>query len=149
MGVRRATMNDVGTIVKYLKQYHEEESNLADIPFDLLSMTHSIEYYIGMPRHVCFLYERDGELLGVLAGSIEEFMFNQKRYWATDLLNVCKQGGAWLLKKFIAWAQLYKVDRIIMGVSTGNERSDMLYEAIGMKRDGGMYSMEFTSKDTA
>jgi alkaline phosphatase len=142
MATRLATHNDTQTLVKFLENYHRDDSNLQDIPFDKLSMSKAIDYYIGMPKHVVFIYETsDHKLKGVLMGSIEPFMFNEKRKWATDLINVAEQGGAWLMKRFISWAHMHKVDRIIMGISTEDPNADELYEAMQMTRLGGMYSM--------
>ena len=141
-GVRRATYNDTTNIVEFLEKYHTEGSVLEDIPFSVRDMTSAVNFYLKMPKHTIFVYEDSGsKLRGVLMGSVEPFMFNIKRFWATDLLFVADAGGAWLLKKFIAWSKLYKVDRIMMGVSTGNDRSDELYNALGLERMGGMYSL--------
>jgi hypothetical protein len=141
-GVRRATYNDVTTIVEFLEHYHTNGSVLEDIPFSVKDMTGAVNFYLKMPKHVIFIYEDSAsKLRGVLMGSVEPFMFNQRRSWATDLLFVSEVGGAWILKKFISWAKLYKVDRIMMGVSTRNERSDDLYHALGLEQMGGMYSL--------
>lgn len=141
MTTRTATYNDTKNIVDFLQKYHEEGSVLADIPFDRGTMTKAIDYYIGMPKHVVFVNEKDGNVTGVLAGSIEPFMFNEKRKWSTDLLNVADEGGVWLLKRFIEWSKMHKVDRIFMGISTGLERSEALYEAVGLERVGGFYAL--------
>ncbi len=143
MSIRTATTNDTQKIVDFLQKYHEERSNLSDIPFDRRTMCNAIDYYIGMPKHTVFVYTDGDAITGVLAGSIEPFMFNDKRKWATDLLNVADKGGVWLLKKFIEWAKMYKVDRIFMGISTGIGRTEGLYEAVGMERVGGFYMMKF------
>lgn len=149
VGTRVATHNDTQRIVDFLKKYHEEGSNLADIPFDRLSMSQCIDYYVGTARHVCFIYEKEKQITGVLMASVEPFMFNKKRKWATDLLNVADEGGAWLVKRFIAWAEMMKVDRIIMGVSTGDERTDGLYKAMGMLPTGGMYLLNLNNEADA
>ena len=59
--------------------------------------------------------------------------------YTPDPCNIADKGGAWLLKRFIAWAKMQRVDRIFMGVSTNNPRSDGLYEAMGLERVGGFY----------
>lgn len=147
VGTRVATHNDTAEIIKFLKKYHEEQSNLKDIPFDNKSMTQCVDYYVGMARHVCFVYEKDGEIRGVLMASVEPFMFNKNRKWATDILNIADEGGAWLVKRFIAWANMHKVDRIIMGVSTGLERTNDLYKAMGMTQTGGMFVLNTKEAD--
>lgn len=140
-GTRVATHADTKKIVSFLKNYHETDSNLSDIPFDRFSMMQCVDYYIGMAKHVCFVYEKDNEITGVLMGSVEPFMFNKKRSWATDILNVAIQGGGWLMKRWISWCKMQKVDRIVMGVSTGDERTDNLYRVMGLERTGGMYML--------
>lgn len=143
MSTRVATYNDTQNIVSFLQDYHEVDSNLSDIPFDRQTMSKAIDYYIGMPKHVVFVHEKEGKITGVLAASVEPFMFNEKRKWATDLLNVANEGGVWLLKRFLEWAKMHKVDRVFMGISTGHQRSEALYEACGMERVGGFYAMKF------
>lgn len=143
MATRVATHCDTKIIVEFLKKYHENGSNLSDIEFDKLSMTKALDYYIGMPKHIVFVYEsKDNQITGVLMGSIEPFMFNEKRKWATDLLNIAEGGGAWLMKRFFAWASMHRVDRIIMGTSTEDSRTDILYTALGGLKLGGMYSFK-------
>lgn len=135
--VRLATFTEVQEIVDFLERYHLT-SNLSDIPFDRNSMRQSVNYHIGMKQHVCYVYDDEG-VAGVLMGSVEPFMFNQKRKWATDTLFIADKGGAQLLKQFHKWAKHYNVDRIVQGVSSGNQRADDLYEILGMERVGGMY----------
>ena len=143
MATRLATHSDTQELVKFLAKYHAEDSNLKDIPFSKQSMSKAIGYYIGMPKHAVFVYETEDKVItGVLMGSLEPFMFNERRHWATDLLNVAEMGGSWLMKRFIAWAKMHKVDRVIMGISTDDPRVERLYEAMGMERKGGMYSMD-------
>lgn len=145
MTTRVANHNDTQELVKFLEKYHAEDSNLKDIPFDKRSMSKAIDYYIGMPQHIVFVYDsKESKITGVLMGSIEPFMFNEKRKWATDLLNVGTEGGVWLMKRFFDWAKMHKVDRIIMGISTGDSRVERLYEALGMDRKGGMYSLSIS-----
>ena len=145
---RKATHNDTKNIVDFLQRYHEDGSNLSDIPFDRGTMARAIDHYIAYPKHVVFIHEKDGEIKGVLAASVEPFMFNAKRKWATDLLNVAEEGGLWLIKKFLKWAELYKVDRVFMGISTGIERSERLYEAVGLERVGGFYMQTFNEEQS-
>lgn len=142
-GVRRASHSDTTNIVEYLEDYHNTKSNLSDIPFDRRSMSEALDYYVGMPKHVVFIYEDDAkQLRGILMGSLDPFVFNRKRNWASDLIFIADAGGAWLMKRFISWAKLYKVDRIMAGVSSGDNNTDELYTALGFTRVGGMYSLE-------
>ena len=142
--IRVATHVDIPNIVTFLKKYHENGSNLSDIPFCKDTMFSSVSYYIATSRHVVFLNKVDDEITGVLMASVEPFMFNAKRRWATDLVFVADKGGAWLLKRFISWAKAQKVDRIFMAVSTGLSIADRLYQSVGMTRTGGMYVMNLS-----
>lgn len=139
MTTRAARIEDVQHIVKYLEEYHYH-SNLKDMPFDKRSMSSAVRYYIDTPKHQAFVYTKDNKITGVLLGSIEPFMFNEKRSWATDLLFVADEGGLWLLKRFVAWAKQFGVDRIIMGISSGDDRAHRLYESVGLVYLGNMYA---------
>lgn len=141
-GVRRAAHSDLTAILDFLEDYHTTKSNLSDIPFVRQDMSACLGYHIGMPKHVVFLYFDEAEQLrGVLMASIEPFVFNAKQKWASDTIFIATAGGAWLLKKFISWAKLYGVSRIIMGVSSGDTRCDELYNTLGLIKVGGMYSL--------
>lgn len=139
MSVRLAKEIDTKRIVDLLEKYHER-SNIADIPFDRKVMSNAVRYYIAMPKHAVFVYESGGEIEGALAVSLEPFMFNEKKYWATDLFNVANKGGTQLMWKFFEWVKLFKnVERIYLGVSSGRQRTNRLYEALGMEQVGGFY----------
>lgn len=139
MAVRTGTVADIKDILEFLDEYHRTDSNLSDIPFDRKSMTKTIEYFLYTSKQKIFVYEKEGKICGVLLAGLEPFVFNENRYWATDTVFVARAGGTWLLKHFIRWAQAYKVDRIIMGISTEDERAGALYEACGLVKLGGMY----------
>lgn len=146
MSTRVATHTDTQEVVRFLENYHKD-SNMQDIPFDKMSMAQALDYYIGMPKHIVFVYENsEHEIDGVLMGGVEPFMFNKKRKWATDLVHVANSGGPWLMKRFFAWAKLHKVDRVIMGISTADSRTDELYKALGMEPLGGMYSLNLNKE---
>lgn len=138
MEVRRARHEDIGKILDYMEEYHKD-SNLSDVPFDRASCYKIVEHYI-QHRDSYPLVAIDGESIGgVLFGSLEPFFFNKKKSYATDLMFFSKGHGPQLWKKFKEWAFTMGADRIIMGVSSGDERAGQLLEALGMNQTGGMY----------
>lgn len=136
--VRRGTYTDVLTIVEYMRVYHTT-SNLKDIEFNTTSMVATINHHVTARDHCVFIAEDSGDICGVLLGSTDCFIFNEKAKWATDTLFVAKQGGKLLLDMFKQWAFDKKVDRIIMGNSSGNVKVDTFYQEEALELTGGMY----------
>jgi hypothetical protein len=124
--------------MQYMEDYHKK-SNLVDIPFDRKSMIKVLEYFMAAKDSIA-LVAFDGENVhGVLLGSIEPFFFNKKYSYATDLLFFATGGGVNLWKTFVSWAEGAGVARIMMGVSSGDQRACHLLESLGMENTGGMY----------
>ena len=137
--IRNAQYTDTKELVEFIEKFHREKSDLADVPFDRGSMVSYIDYHIGTPKHVVYVYEHNNEITGFILGGLEPFPHNKKLLWASDGMFISDRGGVALLKRFHAWAFANKAKRIFQGVSTGDGRADALYEAVGMKRTGGMY----------
>jgi len=138
--IRNARHSDTQELVDFVQKYHQEKSNLSDIPFDRGSMVAYIDYHIGTPKHVVYINENANGITGFILGGLEPFPHNKKQYWASDGMFIADQGGASLLKRFHAWAFASGAKRIFQGVSTGDGRADLLYSAMkNMKRTGGMY----------
>ena len=137
--IRLATYAETKELVDFTEKFHREQSDLSDILFDRPSMVSYIDYHIGTSKHVVYINTTNDEITGFILGGLEPFPHNQKVLWASDGMFIADKGGASLLKRFHAWAFANKAQRIFQGVSTGDGRADALYEAIGMKRTGGMY----------
>lgn len=138
MEIRRARHEDIRLILDYMEDYHRK-SNLSEIKFDRDSARKIVQYYIEH-RDSYPLIATDGEKLGgLLFGSLEPFFFNRKKSYATDLMFFSEGYGPKLWKKFRDWAWEVGAERIIMGVSSGDERAGQLLEALGMNKTGGMY----------
>ena len=138
--IRRGRIADMKDILDYMKDYHAD-SNMSDIYFDRLSASKIIEYYITHKDSLPLVAVEDEKIIGLLFGSLEPYFFNQKKNYATDLLFFSKGAGPQLWKKFKEWAFSVGADRIIMGVSSGDERAGQLLEALGMNATGGMYEL--------
>jgi hypothetical protein len=124
--------------MEYIVEYHKD-SNLSDIPFDRKSMIKILEYYMQAKDSLALLAEEHGVVYGILLGSMEPFFFNQRKSYATDLMFFATGGGVQLWKRFVDWGWSRGADRIMMGVSSGDDRACQLLEALGMENTGGMY----------
>lgn len=141
MQIRRASYNDIKSVLDYMEEYHKE-SSLSDIPFDRKSSFQIVQYYIEHKDSLPLIaVEDDGTLKGLLFGSLEPFFFNQKKSYGTDLMFISGGAGHKLWRKFKDWAFEMGADRVIMGVSSGEQRAGQLLEALGMKQTGGMYEL--------
>jgi hypothetical protein len=138
MSIRTATVTDVGLVLDYMEDYHKT-SNLVDIKFDRPSAAKIVEYYIQAGSCYAGLSEDNGKLNGVLFGSLEPFFFNKNKSYATDLFFFARGGGVALWKEFKQWAFGSGAERLLMGVSSGDERACQLLEVLGMEKTGGMY----------
>ena len=138
MEVRQAGISDIPSILSYMEDYHRD-SNLADVPFCKTSSAKIVDHYIRHRDCCAYIAIEGSEVSGLLFGSLEPYFFNSKKYYATDLMFFAKGHGATLWKKFKTWAFASRADRIIMGVSSGNEHADHLLEVLGMTKTGGMY----------
>ena len=144
MEVRRANTGDMAQLMDFLEKYHYD-SNLADVPLDRTSLVKVLEYYIGSKDSIALVSVQDDELKGVLLGSLEPFFFNRKKSYATDLLFISDGGGPALWRKFVEWAKFRGAVRVMMGISSGNNRAGALLEHLGMKHTGGMYVLRCES----
>lgn len=138
MGVRRATSNDMKAILDYIAEYHKT-SNLSDIPIDKPSLVKIVEYYSRAGDSCALVAWEEDKIVGLLFGSLEPFFFNPKKSYASDLLFFANGGGPQLWKAFKKWAFDMGADRILMGVSSGDDRACHLLEVLGMESTGGMY----------
>ena len=139
MTVRRANLGDMKEVLDYMTDYHKT-SNMSDIKFERTSALKIVEYYI-MAKDTCPLIAHDdeGKVIGLLFGGLEPYFFNKKACYATDIFFFSRGEGPTLWKRFRDWAFNSGADRIIMGVSSGDNRAGQLLEALGMNSTGGMY----------
>jgi RimJ/RimL family protein N-acetyltransferase len=138
MEVRRAFTRDIPKILDYLEEYHKD-SNMNHVEFDRKSTFQIMEYYIDHKTFMPLVAYKEGEVKGVLFGSLEPFFFNRKKSYGTDLMFISNGAGTQLWKMFKEWAFSSGAVQLIMGVSSGNPRSEQLLEALGMTRVGGAY----------
>jgi hypothetical protein len=138
MEIRRAELRDIPNIIAYMEDYHRD-SNLKDVPFCKKSSAKIVEHYIRHRDCYPLIATDNTSVGGLLFGSLEPYFFNAKRHYATDLMFFAKGYGVQLWKAFRTWALTNGADRLIMGVSSGDDRADHLLEILGMTKTGGMY----------
>ena len=138
MEVRRGTVANIPEIVDLLEEYHPT-SNLKEVPFVRRDLVKILEYYMRARESCPLIAVSEGKIVGILLGTLEPFFFNKRRYYATDLFFISNGGGMQLLNAFKEWAWGVRADRIIMGVSSGEDRADTFLELSGFEKTGGMY----------
>ena len=139
MEVRRARRTDFKQILDFLERYHET-SNLASVRFVRQDMAKVLDAYLSSRDCIGLVAEKDdGTLCGTLFGSLQPFMFNKSKVWATDLFFISDGGGPMLLRKFKEWAFGVGAERIVMRISSGHDRAGKLIELSGGEPTGGMY----------
>jgi len=139
MLVRRALPRDLKALLDYMEEKHPA-SSVSEIPFDRPSTARMLNNVIlSREHHPLIAFNDSKEVVGILIGAIEPYFFNQKRYYVTDLFFISDGGGVKLWREFKKWAFSTRADKIIMGVSSGEERAGKLLEILGMENTGGMY----------
>lgn len=145
MRVRKATIDDYEGILELMRRM-QPNTNYADIPIDDKSVKMLVGSGIFTRREVSYVAEHEGNITGVLVGGLTPYLWNEKKFYATDVLFMAEQGGVWLLRKFVRWAKLHhKTHAIILCEDAGHHaKVKALYERVGFKQIGGMFRMEFT-----
>lgn len=140
MSIRTATVEDVPAVVELGAHMHAESKRWSRIPFDPVRAAESMRRIIG-GSGVVFLYERDGVVVGGIAGYVE-------MHWACDatiaqeaafFIDREHRGGmaaSRLICALITWARLRGAAWLHAGTSTGldPEMVAALYERLGFVR---------------
>lgn len=92
-------------------------------------------------KQIVLVHEKDGQIVGMLFGVIEELWYS-KALHATDVMfySTCA-GGAFMLRRFIRWANSMGVSQIDMAVSSGIDipGSSRMFERAGFQNIGGIF----------
>jgi GNAT superfamily N-acetyltransferase len=143
MGIRDATEQDLDAIVELGLEMHAE-SSYRDLRFDPGKVRSFMSGLI-VTQYVR-VYEKDGQLLGGMAGLITPTWFSDDLS-ATDIaLMVSKEHrgsliAVRLIKDFVRWATDRGATQIRPGVTTGavGDAGARLYEALGFEAVGTTY----------
>lgn len=143
--IRKATLEDMETLIRLGKKAHEDSPTYRLVPLDETKCRLLVINSLADKDSVILVSERRGRVTGFLIGVAEELFFSRKKY-ATDLMVYSDKSGeaAQLIRRFHSWAKQRGCVEVIMGTSFGGnlERTEPLYDALGMKRVGSMYAKE-------
>ncbi|AQW32713.1 N-acetyltransferase family protein [Ralstonia syzygii subsp. celebesensis] len=141
MSIRIATAEDVPRIVELGAEMHAESPRWSRIPFNPVRAAGTMGDVITSPDGVAFLYERDGVVVGGIAGTLQP-------HWACDaslahetafFVDREHRGGmaaTRLICALVAWGRIKGAAWLHAGTSTGldPEMVAQLYERLGFVR---------------
>jgi len=140
--IRRMVGADIPAIIELGKRLHAQIGDLP--PIDENGCKMLLARAICHKRQLVLVHERDSQIVGVLFGVIEEMWFS-KALHATDVIfySTCA-GGAFMLRRFVRWAQGMGVSEIDMAVSSGLDipNSSRMFERAGFKNVGGIFRLK-------
>lgn len=143
--IRKAILEDMEALIKLGRKAHQTSPTYRDVPMDETKCRMLVINSLADKDSVILVAERNGRVTGFLIGIAEELFFSRKKY-ATDLMVYSDRSGeaAQLIRRFHFWAKQRGCVEVIMGTSFGGslERTEPLYDALGMKRIGSMYAKE-------
>ena len=134
--IRLATIEDKEELLKLAKYHIEHVGELAG-GVELDTVNQLSDYVLTAPEGACFVYEKDNEILGFMAGIIGSPTLNTQQFFVEHLF-VFKPGcGAYsvpivkAVKKFVKDAELDGM--IVAAMSTAGDRVFKLYDVLGMR----------------
>lgn len=146
--IRPATQADIGTLLQLAEAMHVE-SKWRVMNFDLDKTAALFTHLINSPTGCVLVAEREGEVIGGMAGWCDEHFFSRDKFAGEFgvFVQPGRRGGmaaARLLRAFRAWAIDAGAAMIEVGITTGVhvERSAQLYEALGFQRTGVVFEAE-------
>lgn len=149
--IREASLSDIDALVA-LGEFFAPKAGAAR--FSEKMFRPEIRKIIKSPHAIVLVAEHEGSIVGALVGQICKVWYSEDLY-ATDLAFVVRPeySGyyAWLMaKRFVRWARSEsRVVEVTMQVSSGMESADRtgaMYQALGMSRVGGCYTLNFQRK---
>lgn len=141
--IRTATIEDIPRIVELGRMLHAESAEYRDISYDQDKVAETMIDAIER-RGVVFVYERDGAIIGGVAGVITEYWFSREKI-AGDysvFVEPAHRNGlitVRLILAFKAWARRLGARQVKMGVTTGITGADRLYQSLGMRHCGNLF----------
>ena len=142
--IRRATQEELPVLLDMAEAMHAESPRYRDIPLSEGKLQSILQRMHDHPTLGALLVaEKEGAVVGMMWGYVDEFFFSEEKY-ATDILLYVlpEQRGtraAWrLVKAFEDWAENVGALFIQPGVSTGidNEGYARFYERMGYSVTG-------------
>lgn len=144
--IRRGKLEDIPKLLDigqwYLDQIHD------GLKIDRKAAPKDLRYLMSSATGVVLVAEKDGEIVGGLAGQVVKQSFVDVRF-ATDLAFVVKPGNpvmaVMLARRFIQWARGQKnVKEITLQISSGLANADRvarMYEKLGLRNMGACFTL--------
>lgn len=146
--IRPATLQDVQHLVHLGAAMHAE-SSYAGEPY-VHDKVDTLMRRLISGEGVVFVFERDGEVLGGMAGGITVNWFNEQPVAFEYGLFIAKHArhgmaAAKLILAFCIWCQRKGAKRVRVGITTGvqTEGTARLYRSLGFADDGVFLTKEF------
>lgn len=147
--IRHANTGDIPVLIELGMRMYLESQYADTSPFDEQKCADLAKQLIGSPVGCVLVAEKDGQIVGWMAGGIGEQWFSRKLMAFEYGLFIApgQRGGSAaprMVKAFIAWAKNNGAAVVNMGITTGvhEERTGTTYERLGLQRFGSLYSME-------
>lgn len=145
--IRPATLADIPRLIELGRLLHEF-SSYAALRFVPTRVAETLEKLIG-GEGVVFVSERDGVVVGGLAGGLTQHWFSDELVAFDYSLFVDPQArngitAAKLVAAFVEWGRLRGARTVCMGITTGLdvERTARFYRALGLQDAGLLFRME-------
>lgn len=144
--IRKATLDDLGVILKQLKDFSDFYKSRHSLYGKDEQFTHNL--IAGFIKdHVFFVAEKDGEILGFIAGMILPHTYNPSITTLTELFWWTKpearqsRAGLLLLNKFVEWGKEH-VDWIICTIEDESPVNEKTFYKRGFKLKEKSFLME-------
>ncbi|WP_299085212.1 hypothetical protein [uncultured Paraglaciecola sp.] len=136
--VRKATYSDAHAIKKLVRKAWAL-TPYGHLPISDVKLSRTVHEYLTHQRSRIWVSVVDGEVKGVLAGSVGQLEVSEC-LGATDSIFYCRTGeGPELIGRYVKWAKKQGADVIGMCVSSGNKYADKLISSSGFSRAGGNF----------
>lgn len=146
--LRDATIDDLTRLVELGRAMHAESPRFSKLRFSAPKLAEQLCGLIVSPSGFMKVVERDGVIIGGLAGAISEHWCSADKVAFDMALFVSpdKRGGmaaAKLVDAFKTWAAGKGAVLTVLGISTGvkTEETAGLYRAIGLKQFGYLFEV--------
>ncbi len=141
--IRNAQVADLPRLLALGKRLHNK-SPYPDVPIDVLTCGATLGQCINSAFGFAMVAMHKGKITGFMLGAAVPLWFSKKRS-ATDFITYAETPGDGyrMLKTFVRWAwSIENVVEITLAQSSGIdvERSAKLYERLGLKRVGSLYT---------
>lgn len=144
--IRRAQHADIPEIIRLSETMHME-SRYRALPYNGAKFAGLLRGLIDTDSGLVVVAEKDGGLIGAIAGMVTDHFFADAKiaYEFGLYVEPAQRGtlaGYRLAKAYIDWATEQGADQIDMGITTGiaEERTGKMYERLGLKHVGIIFS---------